>query len=120
MSVEAKLKAALDPFGNPVEKSLLYASAADLPPQYYTFALSSRGEDFGDDEPGCELWQVNVHFFAPPVGNYVQRVRQTKLALYRAGFTWPRCTDASDQEGQHWVFECEIAEEVDLDGAVQG
>ena len=107
MSVEARITAALGSFGDPVEKS-----------RYYTFACSSQGEDWADDEPGFELWQVNVHFFAPLDGNYTRRVRQTKLALHQAGFTWPRCYDASDQEGQHFVFECEIAEEVDPDGQV--
>lgn len=116
VSVESKIVAALAPFGDPVEKSLLYAAAKDLPPQYYTFSCSSAGADFGDDEPGCELWQVNVHFFAPLRGNISRRVKATKKALFQAGFTWPHAVGASDQEGQHIVFECEIAEEVDLNG----
>lgn len=52
MSVEARITAALGSFGDPVEKSLLYASAADLPPRYYTFACSSQGEDWADDVRG--------------------------------------------------------------------
>ena len=116
MSVEAKIVAALAPFGDPVEKSLLYAAASELPPQYYTFSCSSFGADFGDDEPGCERWLVNVHFFAPLDGNITRRVKKTKKALFQAGFTWPSAVDASDQVGQHIVFECEIVEEVDLDG----
>lgn len=118
VSVESKIVSALTPFGDPVEKSLLYAAAQDLPPQYYTFSCSSFGADFGDDAPGCERWLVNVHFFAPLYGNISQRVKQTKKALFQAGFTWPRTVDAGDQEGQHIVFECEIAEEVDLDGEI--
>ena len=116
VSVESKIVAALAPFGDPVEKSLLYAAAKALPPQYYTFSCSSAGADFGDDEPGCERWMVNVHFFAPLRGKISRRVQQTKKALFRAGFTWPRAVDAGDQEGQHIVFECEIAEEVEPDG----
>ena len=116
--VEKRLKDALLPFGDPVEKSFLYAAADDLPRQYYTFSASSRGDDFGDDVPGCEVWQVSVHFFAPLEGDFSQRRQQTKRALHRAGFTWPRCIDAGDQDGQHLVFECEIAEGVDLDGEV--
>ena len=110
VSVEGKIVAALAPFGDPVEKSLLYAAASELPPQYYTFSCSSSGADFGDDEPGCERWTVNVHFFAPLCGNIAWRVKQTKQALFRAGFTWPSAVDASDQDGQHVVFECQIAE----------
>lgn len=118
VSVENRIKAALAPFGDPVEKSLLYAAARDLPPRYYTFSCSSFGADFGDDEPGCERWLVNVHFFAPLKGNYTQQVKETKKALFRAGFTWPSMVDAGDKEGQHIVFECEIAEEVELDGEI--
>ena len=43
MSVEKRIKDALLPFGDPVEKSFLYAAADDLPGQYYTFSASSRG-----------------------------------------------------------------------------
>ena len=118
MSVEKRIRDALLPFGDPVEKSFLYAAAADLPGQYYTFSASSRGDDFGDDAPGCEVWTVNVHFFAPLEGDFSRRREQTKRALHRAGFTWPRCIDAGDEEGQHLVFECEIAEEVEPDGEV--
>lgn len=113
MSVESKIVAALAPFGDPVEAALLYAAAQDLPPRYYTFFCASSGDDFGDDSPGCERWQVSVHFFAPLEENMVNRVRKTKLALFQAGFTWPSSEDASDQDGRHFVFECEIVDEVD-------
>lgn len=115
VSVESRIAAALAPFGDPVEAALLYASAQDLPPRYYTFSCSSSGDDFGDDEPGCERWMVSVHFFAPLDENVVKRVRKTKLALFQAGFTWPHCEDASDQDGRHFVFECEAVEEVETD-----
>lgn len=119
VTVEERIVAALAPFGDPVEKSLLYAAAQDLPPRYYTFSCSSFGADFGDDEPGHERWLVTVHYFAPLYNEDVPgRVKKTKRALYRAGFTWPSTVDASDQEGQHVVFECEIAEEVEPDGEV--
>ena len=119
VTVEERIVAALAPFGDPVEASLLYAAAQDLPPRYYTFQCSSAGADFGDDEPGCELWTVSVHYFAPLYNEDISgRVKRTKQALHRAGFTWPRTVDASDQEGHHIVFECEIIGEVDLDGEI--
>lgn len=112
MSVEAKVKAALDVFGDPVEKSVLYAAANQGPARYYTFSCRSFGAAFGDDAPGCELWLVMVHLFAPLTENCVQRVGQTKQALLDAGFTWPQYTDATDQDGQHHVFECKTAEPI--------
>lgn len=110
MSVEARVKAALDVFGDPVEKSVLYAASEDDPKWYYTFSCGSTGDDFGDDEPGCERWMITVHLFAPLAENCVRQVKETKQALFAAGFTWPRYTDATDQDGQHHVFECETVD----------
>lgn len=110
MSVEARVKAALGAFGDPVEKSVFTTPARDGPQRYYTFQCESLGADFGDDEPGSERWLVSIHLFAPPDENCVRRGRMTKRALFNAGFTWPQMTDASDQDGQHLVFECETVE----------
>lgn len=106
MSIWARVKAALAPFGDPVEKSLFSAAGR----RYYAFTCSSFGDDFGNGAPGHERWLVSVHFFAPLGGNWNGRVRATKEALFAAGFTWPEFTDATDQDGQHFVFECETAE----------
>lgn len=120
MSVEARIMAALGPFGDPVEKSLLYAAARKRPPRYYTFLCESFGDDYGDDEPGCERWLVSVHLFAPVGESCLQQVRKTKHALFRAGFTWPRTIDATDQSEQHYVFECEALEPIEEWGENDG
>ena len=120
MSVEARVKAALDGLGGPVEKSLLYAAAGKRPPRYYTFFCESFGDDYGDDEPGCERCLVSVHLFAPLGESCLEQVRKTKGALFRAGFTWPRCTDATDQDGQHYVLECEAVDFIGEGGAEDG
>lgn len=114
--VETRIKEALDGFGIPVEKGLLYARARDLPPRYFAFSVSRYGDDFGDDGPGCERCLVSVHYFAPLAENLTERVRRVKKALLAAGFTWPSSVDASDQDGQHIVFDCEAPEEVGDDG----
>ena len=113
MSIEARVKAALEGFGDPVEKSMFSAKTSELPARYYTFVCKSFGGDFGDDSPGHERWLVTVHFFAPLGQNWNKRVKETKRILFQAGFTWPRFTDATDQYGQHFVFECEMAEGVE-------
>lgn len=112
VSVEARIVAALSPFGDPVEKSLLYAASNKRPRRYYTFVCQSIGDAYGDDEPGCERWLVQVHLFAPLGENCIRRAGATKRALFAAGFTWPRMVDATDQDGQHYVFECETAADV--------
>lgn len=115
MSVEARVKAALDVFGDPVEKSVLDAAAKKHPARYYTFSCNSFGADFGDDAPGCERCLVTIHLFAPLDENCIKRVKATKQALFAAGFTWPQTVDASDQDGQHIVFECETVQEVEVE-----
>lgn len=118
VSVESRIVGALSPFGDPVEKSLLYAAANKRPRRYYTFTCQSFGDAYGDDEPGCERWLVQVHLFAPLAENCILRAAQTKKALFGAGFTWPSMVDATDQDGQHYVFECETAEGVpELEGS---
>ena len=115
MSVEAEVKAALDVFGDPVEKSVLYAAAGERPARYYTFSCDSMGDDFGDDGPGAEVWLVQVHLFAPLGENCIRRARETKRALFAAGFTWPDMTDATDTDGQHYVFECETVQGLEVE-----
>ncbi len=84
MSVEAEVKAALDVFGDPVEKSVLYAAAGERPARYYTFSCDSMGDDFGDDGPGAEVWLVQVHLFAPLGENCIRRGRPSGRCLRRA------------------------------------
>lgn len=106
MTVDAQIKAALDPFGDPVENSVFHGKEK----QYYTFNYTTRGTDYGDDAPQHEVYLIQVHFFSPLNSNVTQRVKKTKQALYNAGFTYPETVDSTDEDGRHIVFECEIAE----------
>lgn len=112
MSVEARIKSALDGFGDPVEKSMLDAAARWAPARYYTFSCRTSGAAFGDNAPSCERVLVSVHLFAPLNMNCIQRVKETKRALSAAGCTWPEVVDATDQDGQHYVFECETVDDI--------
>lgn len=109
MSVDAKIKAALDAFGDPVENALYQGKSE----RYYVFNYSTLGAGYADDEPTHERYLIQVHLFAPLSENITQRVRETKKALNDAGFTWPSTQNASDEEARHVVFECETAEGVD-------
>ena len=115
MNIDARVKVALDVFGDPVGKSVLDTAFKEHPARYYTFVCDSFGDDWGDDTPGCERCSVSIHFFAPLNENCIQRIRATKQALFAAGFTWPRVVDATDQNGQHYVLECEGIQEVEVE-----
>lgn len=80
--------------------------------EYITFNYSSRGANFADNAPNHEINSVQVHYFCPASTNSLSKRKQIKKALFAAGFTWPEVIDASDKEGQHWVFECEYLEAI--------
>ena len=48
-----------------------------------------------------------TYWFLPAKVNPLERKRQLRQALIAAGFTAPTITPASDDDGQHYVFECE-------------
>ena len=107
MSVNSLIKAALDPVA-PVEADTYEDTAAT----YITFGYVSTPADFGDDEPDHEVFSISVHLFAPTGEDTIAKRRAIKKALAAAGTTWPIYTNASDKDGQHHVFECQLAREV--------
>lgn len=80
-------------------------------PVYCTFNYNSVPADFADDEAEHEICLIQVHLYAPTGHDTLRLRRDIKKALHAAGMTWPTYTNASDKDGQHHVFECEIAQE---------
>jgi len=81
----------------------------DAQETYITFNYFTTPDDFGDDEPGHEVYSVQVHYFCPSGINSLDTRNKIKNALKAAGFTHPSTTDATDADGQHHVIECMIA-----------
>lgn len=102
MSVNGILKTALEPIA-PVKADAYEGYTKE----YLTFGYNSIPADYGDDEPAHERILIQVHYFAPQGVNTLAKRRCIKAALRGAGMTWPACTNASDGNGQHFVFECE-------------
>ncbi len=111
--MNAEIKTALSSFGDPVEAGEVVFPPGEAPSRYYSFNYSILGADFSDDAPNYQRYLVQVHFFCPRTFDSVQRIAQTQRALFSAGFTWPDVIFASDEDGQHIVFECEGVEVVD-------
>ena len=109
MTVDERLIAALRPLGYDVANAVSFSHSD----RYYAFNYFVMPTDYADDEPEHERYLVQVHLFAPLAENITQRKRDTRKALHAAGFTWASIEDASDEDGRHIVFECEIAEGVD-------
>lgn len=110
MSINETIKRALDKLA-PVRADT-YTGAEEV---YFTFGYTSIPTDYGDDEPSHERFLLNVHLFAPIGHNTVKLRREVKKALADAGATWPTMENASDKDGQHLIFECEIAQAVGVE-----
>lgn len=112
MSVDEKIVGALATFGYDVANNVSYSKNKT----YFAFNYTVIPSDFADDAPQHERYLVQVHFFCPLNVNITSFKKSARKALCAAGFTWPSITDASDENGRHIVFECEIAEGVNADG----
>lgn len=83
--------------------------------EYSTYNYTEIATAFGDGRPHAVRYQVQVHWFLP----LKQRPHPKKKALRRAlgamqrFVTWPTIENASDELGQHYVYEFQA-----LDGEV--
>lgn len=105
MSINSTIIKSLEPIGWPVVSSERRTEEN----RYIVFNYTSLPDNFGDDAPQHERYLIQIHMFCPSVTNTVVLRKQVKRLLFESGFTFPTMTDASDDEGQHWVFECEMA-----------
>ena len=76
-------------------------------PEYIAYTYDERGGAFGDDVPDVLVMELTLHWYLPSGANPNARKRRLRQALLDLGFTCPRIVNASDNEGQHFVFECQ-------------
>jgi hypothetical protein len=110
VSIESKIKSALEPLKYKVYPNT-YSGPGTTP--YFVFNFDTIPDDFGNNKPKHERALVQVHLFCPHEFDSVTLRKNVKKNLSKAGFTWPVTTNASDENGQHYVFECQIAEGTD-------
>ena len=109
MSFDSRLRGKLIPIVPIVEPNIY--EGEDL--EYIIFAYGERGDCFGDNVPEEIVLSVQVHYFLPNGENPRAKKRLIRQALFDLGGTCPEITNASDKDGQHYVFEFECAEEED-------
>ena len=109
MSFDSRLRKKLIPIVPIVEPNMYEGNAVE----YIIFSYRERGDCFGDNEPEEIILTVQVHYFLPNGENPRAKKRLIRQALFELGGTWPEITNASDKDGQHYVFEFEYAEEED-------
>lgn len=85
--------------------------------EYATFNYSQLPDLIADSAPRVARYIVQVHWYLPlqPQGDVdTVNPNATKAliaaALARACGTWPSIEDATDNDGQHYVFELEAME----------
>lgn len=78
--------------------------------EYLVFNYTEIPDDFGDDEPGHYRQLIQVHLFSTPERDITGLRRKIRRRIIGAGFTAPTVVPASDQNGQHLVFEFEGVE----------
>ena len=78
--------------------------------EYIVFNYTAIPEDFGDDDAQHWRYLTQVHLYAPHEKNSLAYRREITRRLLRSGAD---IAAASDETGQHYVFECEISGGVD-------
>ena len=92
MSVASRIRAAVAFTGYPC----MQVSYDGAEKTYFTFNLTSNPDDFSDDEPHAEIWDCQLHLFAPFTLDTTQLRRQIKTALRNAGINAPSMGDSSE------------------------
>lgn len=110
MSINSRITAALDGLTPSPAAADTYKGRET---EYLVFNYTTIPDDFGDDDAGHYRVLVQVHLYAPHEKNTVELRREISRRLVSAGFTRPSITPASDEQGQHYAFECEDAEAVE-------
>lgn len=75
--------------------------------EYVVTNYTALPQVFAERLPAAQRYLVAVHYYLPEKMNPNAQKLAISAALSRQGFTWPSIENASDDEGQHWVFECE-------------
>jgi hypothetical protein len=106
MNVNALLVGTLDSL-LPTADSVYKGAATE----YIVFNYTELPADFADDDAAHYRYLVQVHLYAPLEKN--TRTYRRVSAIASKPPISPTVTPASDKNGQHYAFECEIAGGVD-------
>lgn len=103
MTLNQRLIAALEPLGLPVVPDVDTGHRARV----LVFNYDLLPVQPADNRPTWYRALLQVHLYLPLGENGQGLVGRTAAALAGAGMTWPEIIDATDEETQHKVFECE-------------
>lgn len=76
--------------------------------EYCTFNVSQIPDAFGDDAPDVMRSLVQLHYHCPWSMDSLAARQSLWGSILEEDFTAPEVTEASDETGQHFVFEFEV------------
>lgn len=103
MSFDSRIREKLLPIVDPVEPKRYKGNALE----YIVFNYSTYPTLFAEGRPHAFVHFLQVHYYLPHGVNPNQKLGQIAAAIFDIGCTWPSIVDASDDEGQHYVLECQ-------------
>lgn len=107
--------------------SALTSACADIQPNRYTgtaktymvFNYYEMPTVHAEGKPNVIRYSVQVHYYCPHGTNPNTKKSDIAKKIWEMGCaTYPSITNASDNTGQHYVFEFEYLEGLVLDGTV--
>ncbi len=103
MTLNQRIIQALKPLGLPVVPDVDTLHR----PRCLVFNYDLIPAQPADNRPTWYKALIQVHLYLPLGNDGRELRRQVMEALVDAGMTWPEIIDATDDETQHKVFECE-------------
>ena len=79
--------------------------------EYIVFTYDIRPENHGDDRPFSITYDVRVHYLCPLKMNAIDKRISIMEAIFNMDdefVTYPSETNATDEEGQHFVYDFEM------------
>lgn len=104
MTVNEQIKAAVEPIVAVCVPDAYDGEAEE----YCTFSYDEHPEAFGDDAPDLIRYAASLHYYCPKGHNSIATRRALRMAIIAADFTAPTVENASDNDGQHYVFEFDV------------
>lgn len=102
--IDTRIRAALASMDLPVEPNDYDGEALE----YLSYKYQELGAVHAEGRPNAIRYILDLHWYLPRGKNPESGKNRIRHLLQAAGATWPNIENASDKEGQHYVFECEM------------
>lgn len=112
MGLNEKLVAAVEPIVSTVRPDMYVPAVGENIDEWCTYDRDEYPRLMASGAPRRMLSLYQLHYFCDNGVNPQDKLDALRLAVFRAGFTFPTLTNASDSDGQHWVLEFEGSEAI--------